>query len=171
MFPRLSSNSGMKKQLPKSIPRNQGMPQMMVTQQLCHYPCYAKIIYDCFKINVIKLFRPFGFIALKHYYIIWLSILSILSVPDEGYSRNASCAPKLMSTFLLHLLIRTHLTKLNQMWPLLYPFSICVWQPRPPFKIAVVTRNIISWYDYYWFILSQNELKFNCICMTMSSST
>ena len=34
--------------------------------------------------------------------IIWLSNLSILSLPDEGYSRNASCAPNLISTFLLN---------------------------------------------------------------------
>ena len=33
-------------------------------------------------------------------YIIWLSNLLILSVPDEGYSRNASCALNLISTFL-----------------------------------------------------------------------
>jgi hypothetical protein len=31
----------------------------------------------------------------------WFSNLSILSVPDEGYSRNASCAIKLISTFVL----------------------------------------------------------------------
>jgi hypothetical protein len=35
--------------------------------------------------------------------IIWLSGLSILSVPDEGYSRNALCALNLIATFLLHL--------------------------------------------------------------------
>jgi hypothetical protein len=28
-----------------------------------------------------------------------------LSIPDEGYSRNASCAPNLISTFLLLILI------------------------------------------------------------------
>jgi len=33
------------------------------------------------------LFRPFGFIAPKHFKIIWLSNLSTVSVPDEGYSR------------------------------------------------------------------------------------
>jgi len=33
----------------------------------------------------------------------WVSNLSILSVPDEGYSRNASCALNLISTFLLQL--------------------------------------------------------------------
>jgi hypothetical protein len=32
--------------------------------------------------------------------IIWLSNLSMLSVHDEGYSRNASCALNLISTFL-----------------------------------------------------------------------
>jgi hypothetical protein len=32
--------------------------------------------------------RLFGFLAPKHFKIIWLSNLSILSVPDEGYSRN-----------------------------------------------------------------------------------
>jgi len=54
--------------------------------------------------------RPFGFIATKHSQVIWLSKFSILSVPDEGYSRNvpdegysrnASCALNLISTFLL----------------------------------------------------------------------
>jgi len=33
----------------------------------------------------------------------WLSNIAILSVPDEGYSRIASCALNLISTFsLLH---------------------------------------------------------------------
>ena len=30
----------------------------------------------------------------------WFSILSILSVPDEGYSRNASCALNLISILI-----------------------------------------------------------------------
>ena len=42
-----------------------------------------------------------GFIAPKHLPIICLSNLSILNVPDEGYSRNASCALNVISTFLL----------------------------------------------------------------------
>ena len=45
------------------------------------------------------LFRPFGFIALKT--LIWLSNLSILSMPGGGCSRDASCALNLISTFLL----------------------------------------------------------------------
>ena len=34
------------------------------------------------------LFRSVGFIAPKHFELIWFSNISILSVPDEGYSRN-----------------------------------------------------------------------------------
>ena len=45
------------------------------------------------------LFRPFGLLARKTSKIIWLSNLSILSVSDEGYSRNALCALNLISTF------------------------------------------------------------------------
>jgi hypothetical protein len=41
------------------------------------------------------------FITQKYYWIIWLFNLSILSVPDEFYSRNASTALNLISTFLL----------------------------------------------------------------------
>ena len=37
--------------------------------------------------------------------IIWLSNLSTLSVPDEGNSRNASCALNLISTFLFEVKI------------------------------------------------------------------
>ena len=33
--------------------------------------------------------------------LIWLSHISILSVPDEGYSKNGLCALNLKSTFLL----------------------------------------------------------------------
>jgi hypothetical protein len=36
--------------------------------------------------------------------IIWLSNLSNLRVPDEGYSRNAPCALTLISTFLFLIL-------------------------------------------------------------------
>jgi hypothetical protein len=39
---------------------------------------------------------------LNCFLIIWLSNLSTLSVPDEGYSRNASCALNLISTFSLY---------------------------------------------------------------------
>ena len=44
-------------------------------------------------------YRPFGFLAPKTL-IIWLSNLSILSVPDRGNSRNASPAVNFIYTFL-----------------------------------------------------------------------
>ena len=47
------------------------------------------------------LLTPFGIIAPTHFWIIRLSNLSILSLPDEGYSRNASCVLTLISTFVL----------------------------------------------------------------------
>jgi hypothetical protein len=47
---------------------------------------------------------PFGLLAPKIFYIIWLSNLSTLSVPDEDDSRNALCALNLISTFLLNTL-------------------------------------------------------------------
>jgi hypothetical protein len=44
---------------------------------------------------------PFGYVALKYIKIIWLSNLSILGVPHEGYSKNASYGLNLISTCLL----------------------------------------------------------------------
>jgi len=40
------------------------------------------------------LFRLFGFLPLKFFQIIWLYTYLTLRVPDEGYSRNASCPLK-----------------------------------------------------------------------------
>jgi hypothetical protein len=58
--------------------------------------------------NVLHLlFWPLGVIALNYIYIIWLSNITILSVPDEGCSRNVSCAPNLISTFLFTLLSKS----------------------------------------------------------------
>ena len=37
-------------------------------------------------------------------YMIWFSNLSMWSVPDEGYTNNASCALSMISTFLLWIL-------------------------------------------------------------------
>ena len=45
------------------------------------------------------LFRLVGFLAPKDLQFILLSNLSILSVPDERYSRKASCTLNLISTF------------------------------------------------------------------------
>ena len=33
-------------------------------------------------------FRSFGFLVPKEFYLIWLSNILVLRVPDEGYSRN-----------------------------------------------------------------------------------
>ena len=49
------------------------------------------------------LFKPFGFIAPKTLNYLG-SNLSMLSIPDGGYSRNASCALNLISTFYLLIL-------------------------------------------------------------------
>jgi hypothetical protein len=38
------------------------------------------------------MFRPFGFLAPKDFKIILVSNILSLGVPDEGYSRNTSCA-------------------------------------------------------------------------------
>jgi hypothetical protein len=46
------------------------------------------------------LFKRWGFLALRDFKIIWLSNILALSVPDEGYSRNAPYALNLISTFL-----------------------------------------------------------------------
>jgi hypothetical protein len=43
----------------------------------------------------------------------WLSIIVALSVPDEGYSRNVSCALKLISTYDVQEL---HLTQTQGLW-------------------------------------------------------
>ena len=78
-----------------------------------HFQCWLSFWYrqSLFQYNVslrhrwpwpilVILFSPFGFIAPNNFSY-WLSNLSILNVPDEGYSRNASCILNLISTFLL----------------------------------------------------------------------
>ena len=52
-----------------------------------------------------------------------MAILSVLSVPNVGYSRNASCALKLISTFLLH-----KLHKINNNYFVCFFFS--EWKQR-----------------------------------------
>jgi hypothetical protein len=41
----------------------------------------------------------FGFLAPKDFCIIWLSYIVALSIRDEGYSKNSSCALGLISAF------------------------------------------------------------------------
>ena len=62
------------------------LPQVKVTVAYFNYP-----------------FMPFSFIAPKICSINWFSNLSILSVPYEGYSRNALCALNLISCFYFYL--------------------------------------------------------------------
>ena len=49
------------------------------------------------------LFRHYGFIATKHFFRFFS--LSILSVPDDGYSRYACCTLNLISTFLISIAV------------------------------------------------------------------
>jgi len=51
--------------------------------------------------NGYPVYRPFGLFSPKDFKIIWLSNLLSLSVLDEDYSRVASGALNLISTFLL----------------------------------------------------------------------
>jgi hypothetical protein len=66
---------------------------------------------------------PFG--IFKLFLIIWLSNISILSVPDKDYSRNASCAQNLISTFLFNIysyeitIFQKHYQEVNS-YPILY---------------------------------------------------
>ena len=46
---------------------------------------------------------PFVSLLSERFLIIWLSSLSILSIPDQGFTRNTSCALNLISVFLLTL--------------------------------------------------------------------
>ena len=49
--------------------------------------------------------KPFSFIAPNYLDIIWFSHISVLSVHDDGYSRNASCVLNMISSksFLVNL--------------------------------------------------------------------
>ena len=51
------------------------------------------------------LIRPFGFLAPKDFKLIVLSMILFLSVPDDGHSRNVSCALYLISTFCIDKLL------------------------------------------------------------------
>ena len=59
------------------------LPQVQVTSCRFWLPCVCPLV-----------------ILLPKFSFIWLSNLSILSVPDEGYFKSASCALNLISTFL-----------------------------------------------------------------------
>jgi hypothetical protein len=46
--------------------------------------------------------RSFGFLAPKHFKIIWLSKILALSIYNEGYFRNEQCALNVTYTLLLY---------------------------------------------------------------------
>jgi hypothetical protein len=56
----------------------------------------------------------------------------------------------------MHVLLQT-----NKVCPPVVPFKIVSDSPTFPYKMAAITkrRNIFSFFTYYCFILSQNELK------------
>jgi hypothetical protein len=76
-------------------------------------------------------------------FVSWLSNLSILSVPDEGYSRNALCTLNLMSTFYYY-----HWVDITGVG-LLVPEGII----RP-----VVSAAALTWFNRYmcyWNLVSK----------------
>ena len=75
--------------------------------------CFCFILFIYFRYC---LYIPSNMFLLKlkdNWLIIWLSNILALGVPDEGYSRNASCALNLISTVLLRqlsvFLLRTYI--------------------------------------------------------------
>ena len=65
----------------------------------------------------------------QDYLVIWLSdILALsLSVPDEGYSRNASCALNLISTFILFMIILENRYICLQMVHVPFVSCVCIY--------------------------------------------
>jgi hypothetical protein len=61
----------------------------------------------------LAILEPFGVLPPKDYKIIWLSNMLALIVPDKAYSRNASCAPNLISTFLFEPTSKLSVKKLD----------------------------------------------------------
>ena len=48
--------------------------------------------FHCICHNCFCSYPVFDFLVLKNFYIVWLYNPLTLSVPDDGYSRTASCA-------------------------------------------------------------------------------
>jgi hypothetical protein len=55
---------------------------------------------SCQHLSRLFLFIPFDLLAPKEFRFIWYSNFLTLSVPDESYSRNVSCALNMKSTSL-----------------------------------------------------------------------
>ena len=69
----------------------------------------------------------YGWSQLKALWIIWLSNLLIMSVHDEGYSRNALCTLYSISTF----------------WELSLGQHLCLWTVGP--RCPAVSVSLLSW--------------------------
>ena len=64
------------------------------------YLCYVRFWLSCLgPLVLFWLSCLCPMLLLRKFQIIWRSNLPILNVPDEGYSRDASCALNLISTF------------------------------------------------------------------------
>ena len=97
---------------------------------------------------------PFCFIAPKHFSIIWLSNLSILSIPDEGYFRNVSCALNLIS--MLFFFFVYCLTTFVLTWMCLMSYFISNNMPFPislkhtSVEVALNSPPLWEAIDRYW---------------------
>ena len=70
---------------------------------------YSQLIY-AHNLHVLTtyMYSQFDWLTSLDFKVTWLSNLSLLSVPDEGYSRNASCALNLRSTVFMQILIHAY---------------------------------------------------------------
>ena len=98
------------------------LPQALVTVADFGYPVQAFWFYCCQKL-------------------IWLSNLSILSVPDEGYSRNASCALNQISTFLFGM---SRDGMLSFIFNQTYRFDICKGIKESKTIIIDIVKNLCT---------------------------
>ena len=80
------------------------------------------------KIMSHSLFAGFFFII-----IIWLSNFLALSVPDKGYSRNASCALNLIFTFLMYK-PTNHLNRYSFKWEDFFLRIQTIWNKNCPWR-------------------------------------
>jgi hypothetical protein len=97
---------------------------------------FLKLLEVCWRMVMIMLLSILK--RLKDW-MIWLSNVSVLTVPDEGYSRNVSCTLNLISTFLLH----------TGMF--IFFYSSWLWYGMLRFQVPVISeirnlqKNILLW--------------------------
>ena len=88
--------------------------QKRITVHLVHAPSFWWSPSYSFTFSFLCVFFQFLYVVryfclrfLCFVFVSWLSNLSILSVPDEGYSRNALCTLNLISTFYYYHWVNT----------------------------------------------------------------